>query len=202
MGESFFDVTGLPGVEYAGGPRGGLPPRSGAEGVSGKFYTHTPKATATENIELGDTRRRQRPLFEKLRTTRSTAGSRRSSCSPIPSHACGSSPTRGYYTGPTHTSNDGIYWPSAREFTPPWPADFSGDFAAVDSEAAAVAGLLPACRQPLPGILLLRRVPRRLARPCSSSRRSPESPVFLWAVTAESRTPFYAEEVPSYDLPL
>ena len=50
LGESFFDVTGLPGVEYAGDPVADFH-RVCAEGVSGKFYTHT-LGYGTENIEL------------------------------------------------------------------------------------------------------------------------------------------------------
>ncbi len=195
LGESFFDVTGLPGVEYAGDPVADFH-RVCAEGVSGKFYTHT-LGYGTENIELEILTGINTRFFsfddmiygweqEKLLTYPS-----------LPQLFSDA----GYYTAYLHTFNDGIY-ERAGLYTALGFQDmfFSGDFAAIDPEAAAAADYWAYMQGKLSGDFYSDEYLAQLTAMLFEQKVS-ESPVFLWAVTMENHTPFYAEKYPSYDFP-
>lgn len=195
LGESFFDVTGLPGVEYAGDPVADFH-RVCAEGVSGKFYTHT-LGYGTENIELELLTGINTRFFsfddmiygweqEKLLTYPS-----------LPQLFSDA----GYYTAYLHTFNDGIY-ERAGLYTALGFQDmfFSGDFAAIDPEAAAAADYWAYMQGKLSGDFYSDEYLAQLTAMLFEQKVS-ESPVFLWAVTMENHTPFYAEKYPSYDFP-
>ena len=195
LGESFFDVTGLPGVEYAGDPVADFH-RVCAEGVSGRFYTHT-LGYGTENIELEILTGINTRFFsfddmiygweqEKLLTYPS-----------LPQLFSDA----GYYTAYLHTFNDGIY-ERAGLYTALGFQDmfFSGDFAAIDPEAAAAADYWAYMQGKLSGDFYSDEYLAQLTAMLFEQKVS-ESPVFLWAVTMENHTPFYAEKYPSYDFP-
>lgn len=113
LGESFFDVTELPGVSYAEDPVADFH-RICSEGVSGKFYTHT-LGYGTENIEL-EIMTGINTRFFSWDDMIYRLGARRS-CSPIP--ACrSSSPTRAT-TRPTCTPSTTAST-TARRCTRPW----------------------------------------------------------------------------------
>lgn len=195
LGESFFDVTELPGVSYAEDPVADFH-RICAEGVSGKFYTHT-LGYGTENIELEIMTGINTRFFswddmiygweqEKLLTYPSLPQ--------IFSDA-------GYYTAYLHTFNDGIYnrtdLYTALGFQEMY---FSGDFAAIDPEAAAAADYWGYMNGKISGEFYsddyLADVTAMLF-----DQKVDEGPVFLWAVTMENHTPYTADKYPSYDFP-
>ena len=195
LGESFFDVTGLPGVEYAGDPVADFH-RVCAEGVSGKFYTHT-LGYGTENIELEILTGINTRFFsfddmiygweqEKLLTYPS-----------LPQLFSDA----GYYTAYLHTFNDGIY-ERAGLYTALGFQDmfFSGDFAAIDPEAAAASYYWSYMNTKLSGQYYsddyLADVTTMLYE-----QKVEEGPVFLWMATVENHTPFYAEKYDSYEFP-
>uniref|UniRef100_UPI0040281D88 sulfatase-like hydrolase/transferase n=1 Tax=Candidatus Scatomorpha intestinigallinarum TaxID=2840923 RepID=UPI0040281D88 len=173
LGESFFDVTGLPGVEYAGDPVADFH-RVCAEGVSGKFYTHT-LGYGTENIELEILTGINTRFFsfddmiygweqEKLLTYPS-----------LPQLFSDA----GYYTAYLHTFNDGIY-ERAGLYTALGFQDmfFSGDFAAIDPEAAAAADYWAYMQGKLSGDFYSDEYLARLTAMLFEQKVS-ESPVFL-----------------------
>ena len=84
----------------------------------------------------------------------------------------------------------------------PRPVDmfFSGDFAAIDPEAAAAADYWAYMQGKLSGDFYSDEYLAQLTAMLFEQKVS-ESPVFLWAVTMENHTPFYAEKYPSYDFP-
>ncbi len=195
LGESFFDVTELPGVSYAEDPVADFH-RICSEGVSGKFYTHT-LGYGTENIELEIMTGINTRFFswddmiygweqEKLLTYPS-----------LPQLFSDA----GYYTAYLHTFNDGIYNRTAL-YTALGFQDmyFSGDFAAIDPEAAAAPDYW--------GYMY-----GKIAREFYSDdyladvtaelfdQKAGEGPVFLWAVTMENHTPYTADKFSSYDFP-
>lgn len=195
LGESFFDVTELPGVSYAEDPVADFH-RICEEGVSGKFYTHT-LGYGTENIELEIMTGINTRFFswddmiygwdqEKLLTYPSLPQ--------IFSDA-------GYYTAYLHTFNDGIYdrtgLYTALGFQDMY---FSGDFAAIDPEAAAAADYWGYMYGKISGEFYsddyLADVTSMLF-----DQKVGESPVFLWAVTMENHTPYTADKYQSYDFP-
>lgn len=195
LGESFFDVTELPGVSYAEDPVADFH-RICSEGVSGKFYTHT-LGYGTENIELEIMTGINTRFFswddmiygweqEKLLTYPS-----------LPQLFSDA----GYYTAYLHTFNDGIYNRTAL-YTALGFQDmyFSGDFAAIDPEAAAAPDYWGYMYGKIAGEFYsddyLADVTAELL-----DQKAGEGPVFLWAVTMENHTPFTADKFSSYDFP-
>lgn len=195
LGESFFDVTELPGVSYAEDPVADFH-RICSEGVSGKFYTHT-LGYGTENIELEIMTGINTRFFswddmiygweqEKLLTYPS-----------LPQLFSDA----GYYTAYLHTFNDGIYNRTAL-YTALGFQDmyFSGDFAAIDPEAAAAPDYWGYMYGKIAGEFYsddyLADVTAELF-----DQKAGESPVFLWAVTMENHTPYTADKFSSYDFP-
>ena len=195
LGESFFDVTELPGVSYAEDPITDFR-RACAEGVSGKFYTHT-LGYGTENIELEILTGINTRFFsfddmiygweqEKLLTYPS-----------LPQLFSDA----GYYTAYLHTFNDGIYNRTAL-YTALGFQDmyFSGDFAAIDPEAAAAPDYWGYMYGKIAGEFYsddyLADVTAELF-----DQKAGEGPVFLWAVTMENHTPYTADKFSSYDFP-
>lgn len=195
LGESFFDVTELPGVSYAEDPVADFH-RICSEGVSGKFYTHT-LGYGTENIELEIMTGINTRFFswddmiygweqEKLLTYPS-----------LPQLFSDA----GYYTAYLHTFNDGIYNRTAL-YTALGFQDmyFSGDFAAIDQEAAAAPDYWGYMYGKIAGEFYsddyLADVTAELF-----DQKAGEGPVFLWAVTMENHTPYTADKFSSYDFP-
>ncbi len=195
LGESFFDVTELPGVSYAEDPVADFH-RICSEGVSGKFYTHT-LGYGTENIELEIMTGINTRFFswddmiygweqEKLLTYPS-----------LPQLFSDA----GYYTAYLHTFNDGIYNRTAL-YTALGFQDmyFSGDFAAIDPEAAAAPDYWGYMYGKIAGEFYsddyLADVTAELL-----DQKAGEGPVFLWAVTMENHTPYTADKFSSYDFP-
>lgn len=195
LGESFFDVTELPGVSYAEDPVADFH-RICSEGVSGKFYTHT-LGYGTENIELEIMTGINTRFFswddmiygweqEKLLTYPS-----------LPQLFSDA----GYYTAYLHTFNDGIYNRTAL-YTALGFQDmyFSGDFAAIDPEAAAAPDYWGYMNSKIAGEFYsddyLADVTAELF-----DQKAGEGPVFLWAVTMENHTPYTADKFSSYDFP-
>lgn len=195
LGESFFDVTELPGVSYAEDPVADFH-RICSEGVSGKFYTHT-LGYGTENIELEIMTGINTRFFswddmiygweqEKLLTYPS-----------LPQLFSDA----GYYTAYLHTFNDGIYNRTAL-YTALGFQDmyFSGDFAAIDPEAAAAPDYWGYMYGKIAGEFYsddyLADVTAELFY-----QKAGEGPVFLWAVTMENHTPYTADKFSSYDFP-
>ena len=195
LGESFFDVTELPGVSYAEDPVADFH-RICEEGVSGKFYTHT-LGYGTENIELEIMTGINTRFFswddmiygweqEKLLTYPS-----------LPQLFSDA----GYYTAYLHTFNDGIYNRTAL-YTALGFQDmyFSGDFAAIDPEAAAAPDYWSYMYGKIAGEFYsddyLADVTAELF-----DQKAGEGPVFLWAVTMENHTPYTADKFSSYDFP-
>lgn len=195
LGESFFDVTELPGVSYAEDPVADFH-RICSEGVSGKFYTHT-LGYGTENIELEIMTGINTRFFswddmiygweqEKLLTYPS-----------LPQLFSDA----GYYTAYLHTFNDGIYNRTAL-YTALGFQDmyFSGDFAAIDPEAAAAPDYWGYMYGKIAGEFYsddyLADVTAELF-----DQKAGEGPVFLWAVTMENHTPYTADKFSSYDFP-
>lgn len=195
LGESFFDVTELPGVSYAEDPVADFH-RICSEGVSGKFYTHT-LGYGTENIELEIMTGINTRFFswddmiygweqEKLLTYPS-----------LPQLFSDA----GYYTAYLHTFNDGIYNRTAL-YTALGFQDmyFSGDFAAIDPEAAAAPDYWSYMYGKIAGEFYsddyLADVTAELF-----DQKAGEGPVFLWAVTMENHTPYTADKFSSYDFP-
>lgn len=195
LGESFFDVTELPGVSYAEDLVADFH-RICSEGVSGKFYTHT-LGYGTENIELEIMTGINTRFFswddmiygweqEKLLTYPS-----------LPQLFSDA----GYYTAYLHTFNDGIYnrkdLYTALGFQDMY---FSGDFAAIDPEAAAAPDYWGYMNGKIAGEFYsddyLADVTAELF-----DQKVGESPVFLWAVTMENHTPYTADKFSSYDFP-
>lgn len=195
LGESFFDVTELPGVSYAEDPVADFH-RICSEGVSGKFYTHT-LGYGTENIELEIMTGINTRFFswddmiygweqEKLLTYPS-----------LPQLFSDA----GYYTAYLHTFNDGIYNRTAL-YTALGFQDmyFSGDFAAIDPEAAAAPDYWGYMYGKIAGEFYsddyLADVTAELF-----DQKAGEGPVFLWAVTMENHTPYTADKFSNYDFP-
>lgn len=195
LGESFFDVTQLPGVSYAEDPVADFH-RICSEGVPGKFYTHT-LGYGTENIELEIMTGINTRFFswddmiygweqEKLLTYPS-----------LPQLFSDA----GYYTAYLHTFNDGIYNRTAL-YTALGFQDmyFSGDFAAIDPEAAAAPDYWGYMYGKIAGEFYsddyLADVTAELF-----DQKAGEGPVFLWAVTMENHTPYTADKFSSYDFP-
>lgn len=195
LGESFFDVTELPSVSYAEDPVADFH-RICSEGVSGKFYTHT-LGYGTENIELEIMTGINTRFFswddmiygweqEKLLTYPS-----------LPQLFSDA----GYYTAYLHTFNDGIYNRTAL-YTALGFQDmyFSGDFAAIDPEAAAAPDYWGYMYGKIAGEFYsddyLADVTAELF-----DQKAGEGPVFLWAVTMENHTPYTADKFSSYDFP-
>lgn len=195
LGESFFDVTELPGVSYAEDPVADFH-RICSEGMSGKFYTHT-LGYGTENIELEIMTGINTRFFswddmiygweqEKLLTYPS-----------LPQLFSDA----GYYTAYLHTFNDGIYNRTAL-YTALGFQDmyFSGDFAAIDPEAAAAPDYWGYMYGKIAGEFYsddyLADVTAELF-----DQKAGEGPVFLWAVTMENHTPYTADKFSSYDFP-
>lgn len=195
LGESFFDVTELPGVSYAEDPVADFH-RICSEGVSGKFYTHT-LGYGTENIELEIMTGINTRFFswddmiygweqEKLLTYPS-----------LPQLFSDA----GYYTAYLHTFNDGIYNRTAL-YTALGFQDmyFYGDFAAIDPEAAAAPDYWGYMYGKIAGEFYsddyLADVTAELF-----DQKAGEGPVFLWAVTMENHTPYTADKFSSYDFP-
>ena len=195
LGESFFDVTELPGVSYAEDPVADFH-RICCEGLSGKFYTHT-LGYGTENIELEIMTGINTRFFswddmiygweqEKLLTYPS-----------LPQLFSDA----GYYTAYLHTFNDGIYNRTAL-YTALGFQDmyFSGDFAAIDPEAAAAPDYWSYMYGKIAGEFYsddyLADVTAELF-----DQKAGEGPVFLWAVTMENHTPYTADKFSSYDFP-
>ena len=195
LGESFFDVTELPGVSYAEDPVADFH-RICSEGVSGKFYTHT-LGYGTENIELEIMTGINTRFFswddmiygweqEKLLTYPS-----------LPQLFSDA----GYYTAYLHTFNDVIYNRTAL-YTALGFQDmyFSGDFAAIDPEAAAAPDYWGYMYGKIAGEFYsddyLADVTAELF-----DQKAGEGPVFLWAVTMENHTPYTADKFSSYDFP-
>lgn len=195
LGESFFDVTELPGVSYAEDPITDFR-RACAEGVSGKFYTHT-LGYGTENIELELLTGINSRFFsfddmiygweqDELLTVDSVVRQFADA---------------GYYTAYLHTFNDGIYNRTelykALGFQDMF---FSGDFAAIDPEAAAASYYWSYMNTKLSGQYYsddyLADVTTMLYE-----QKVEEGPVFLWMATVENHTPFYAEKYDSYEFP-
>ena len=107
----------------------------------------------------------------------------------------------GYYTAYLHTFNDGIYNRTelykALGFQDMF---FSGDFAAIDPEAAAASYYWSYMNTKLSGQYYsddyLADVTTMLYE-----QKVEEGPVFLWMATVENHTPFYAEKYDSYEFP-
>ena len=107
----------------------------------------------------------------------------------------------GYYTAYLHTFNDGIYNRTAL-YTALGFQDmyFSGDFAAIDPEAAAAPDYWSYMYGKIAGEFYsddyLADVTAELF-----DQKAGEGPVFLWAVTMENHTPYTADKFSSYDFP-
>ncbi len=195
LSESFFDVTELPGVQYAEDPVSDFHAAC-AEGVSGTFYTRT-LGYGTSNIELElltgiNTRFFARDdsliywepsAFEKLLT--------------VP-HAFAE---QGYYTAFLHTFDDSIY-----NRTPIYERlgfddlYFSGDFAAVDPEAAAAEDYWAYMGQRISGDFYSDAYMAELIIDLYE-REEEDGPVFLYAATMENHTPFAADKYDNYEFP-
>lgn len=196
LSESFFDVTALPGVQYAEDPVSDFHAAC-AGGVSGTFYTRT-LGYGTSNIELelltgintrffaqDDSLIYWAPgEFEKLRT--------------VPRAFL----ENGYYTAFLHTFDDSIY-----NRTPIYKRlgfddlYFSGDFAAVDPEAAAAGENYWAyMAEKISGDFYSDAYMAELIINLYE-REQEEGPVFLYAATMENHTPFTADKYDRYDYP-
>ena len=167
-----------------------------AEGVSGRFYTHT-LGYGTENIELEILTGINTRFFSFDDMIYGWEQEKLLTCPSLPQLFSDA----GYYTAYLHTFNDGIY-ERAGLYTALGFQDmfFSGDFAAIDPEAAAAADYWAYMQGKLSGDFYSDEYLAQLTAMLFEQKVS-ESPVFLWAVTMENHTPFYAEKYPSYDFP-
>lgn len=195
LSESFFDVTGLPGVTYGSDPVAGFHAAC-AEGVSGKFYTRT-LGYGTCNIELElltGINNRYLPSDEVLYEW---DGTDFDALSTVPRLF----QENGYYTAFLHTFNDGIY-----NRTPIYEhlgfddLYFSGDFAAIDPQAAAAPDYWTYMSDKIAGSFYSDDYMADLLIDLYEEK-SGDGPVFLYGVTMENHTPYPADKYAGYDYP-
>lgn len=191
LSESFFDVTKLPGVTYDEDPLSDFH-RAQAEGVSGKFYTRT-LGYGTCNIELEALTGINNRFLGSDEQLCYWDCSRFDALTTVPEVFR----DNGYYTAFLHTFDDSIYNRAPiYEHLGFDDLYFSGDFAAIDPEAAAADDYWAYMSQKVAGEfysddymgdLLIR------------SAEEKTDPVFLYAATMENHTPFAADKYESYD---
>jgi phosphoglycerol transferase MdoB-like AlkP superfamily enzyme len=195
LSESFFDVTKLPGVSYAEDPVSDFH-RACAEGVSGTFYTRT-LGYGTCNIELEvltGINNRFLPSDEMLCYW---GGERFDRLSTVPKIF----QQNGYYTAFLHTFNDGIY-----NRTPIYThlgfddLYFSGDFAAIDPEAAAAPDYWAYMSGKIAGEFYSDDYMADLIIDLYQEKKD-DCPIFLDVATMENHTPFAADKYAEYDYP-
>ncbi|NCB50466.1 MAG: LTA synthase family protein [Clostridia bacterium] len=193
LSESFFDVTKLPGVTYEEDPMADFH-RACEEGVSGKFYTRT-LGYGTCNIELEiltGINSRFLPSDEMLCYW---GGEQFDSLATVP----GIFRESGYYTAFLHTFNDSIY-----NRTPIYThlgfddLYFSGDFAAIDPDAAAAEDYWTYMSEKIAGEFYSDDYVADLLIDLYEQKDA-ECPVFLYAATMENHTPFAADKYADYD---
>lgn len=197
LAESFFDVTQLPGVSYEEDPLSDFR-RVCAEGVSGKFYTHT-LGYGTENIELELMTGINSRFFPADEMLYSWTQERLKTVSCLPELFAGA----GYYTAYLHTFNDSIY---EREelFTAMGFEDmyFSGDYGEIDESLAGAdegtyySAIAPRLSGDYYGDDYLVELGTMLYE-----QHAQEGPVMLWLASMENHAPYYAEKYDSYDFP-
>lgn len=195
LSESFFDPETLEGVEYESDP---IPDyrRACEGGVSGTFYTHT-LGYGTSNIELeimtginGRFLATDDMIYkwdrEKLLTVPAM---------PLLFQRAG------YYTAYIHTFNDDIY--NRSSYYPSLGFGemfFSGDFAEIDSEAAAADYYWGYMESKISGQFYSDDYMAELIIDLFERERE-AAPVFLWAITMENHTPFTADKYAEYNHP-
>lgn len=194
LSESFFDVTELPGITYEEDPLSDFHAAQAA-GVSGDFHTRT-LGYGTCSIEM--------EILTGINTRFFSADQLLSEWDPQDLEKLSTVPRlfqeNGYYTAFLHTFNDSIY-----NRTPTYSRlgfddlYFSGDFAAVDPDAAAAPDYWAYMQNQLSGGLYsddyLADAIIKLYE------REEDSPVFLYGVTMENHTPYPADKYESYDYP-
>ncbi|HPE16267.1 MAG TPA: LTA synthase family protein [Oscillospiraceae bacterium] len=196
LSESFFDVTTLPGVSYEGDPLENFH-RLQAEGVSGAFHTRS-LGYGTCNIELEILTGLNTALFPESTDLCYLGGDELSLLDPIPALLR----ENGYYTAMLHTFNDSIY-----NRTPIMTAIgfddlfFSGDFAAVDDEAAAAADYWDYMDGKISGMFYSDDYLADLLIDLYE-KKTADAPVFLYGVSMENHSPYNDEKYGGvYDYP-
>lgn len=182
LSESFFDVTTLPGVTYEEDPLAEFHALL-AEGVSGTFYTRT-LGYGTCNIELEILTGINTSLlsWENLYTMDPELLSR---VPTIPALLR----ENGYETVMFHLFNDGIY-----NRTPIFDAIgfdqlyFSGDFAAIDPDAAAAADYWTYMAQQISGGYYSDSYMTDLFIDLYEQQKA-DGPLFLYGISMENHTP-------------
>lgn len=193
LSESFSDVTALPGVHYDEDPVADFHAVC-SEGVSGAFYTRT-LGYGTCNIELEiltGINNRFLPSDEQLCYW---SGDQFETLSTVPRIF----QENGYYTAFLHTFNDEIY-----NRTPIYThlgfddLYFSGDFAAIDPDAAAAPDYWTYMSGKIAGEFYSDDYMADLLIDLYQ-QKSADGPVFLYAATMENHTPYGANKYGSYD---
>ena len=195
LAESFFDLTGLPGVTYEGDPVADFH-RIQSEGVSGAFHTRT-LGYGTCAIEM--------EMLTGINTCYFSSDRQLSEWVPEEFDRLETVPRlfreKGYYTAFLHTFNDSIYERS-RTYSHLGFDDlyFSGDFAEILPEAAAAEDYWAYMDSRISGDFygddLFADAIIGLYE-----REKDNGPVFLYGVTMENHTPFTATRYDHYDYP-
>ena len=192
LSESFFDVTELPGVEFESDPVADFHAAC-AEGVSGKFYTHT-LGYGTSNIELEVMTGINSRFFPNDEMIYEWDAERLTRVKSVPQLFADA----GYYTGYVHTFNDDIY-----NRTPLYTQlgfdemFFSGDFAQIDPEAAAAPDYWAYMWYKLSGDFYSDDYLADIIIDLYE-RETDGAPVFIWGITMENHTPYTAEKYDAY----
>jgi len=193
LSESFFDVTTLPGVTYEEDPLADFH-RACEEGVSGTFYTRT-LGYGTCNIELEILTGINNRFLQSDEELCYWDGAQFDSLSTVPEIF----QENGYYTAFLHTFNDSIY-----NRTPIYThlgfddLYFSGDFAAIDPEAAAAEDYWTYMSGKIAGEFYSDDYMADLLIDLYE-QKDDQCPVFLYAATMENHTPFEAGKYDTYD---
>lgn len=192
LSESFFDVTELPGVEFESDPLADFHAAC-AEGVSGKFYTHT-LGYGTSNIELEVMTGINSRFFPSDEMIYEWDAERLMRVKSVPQLFADA----GYYTGYLHTFNDDIY--QRRPLYTRLGFDemfFSGDFAQIDGEAAAASDYWAYMWYKLSGEFYSDDYMADLIIDLYE-RETENAPVFIWGITMENHTPYTADKYDEY----
>lgn len=195
LSESFFDPTGLSGVEYESDPIADYR-RACEQGVSGTFYTHT-LGYGTSNIEM--------EIMTGINSRFLASDDMIYRWSPEKLLTVPAMPLmfqqEGYYTAYIHTFNDSIY--NRGDFYPSLGFDelfFTADFAEIDPDAAASSDYWYYMNSKLSGQFYSDDYMAELIIDLFERERE-ASPVFLWAITMENHTPFTADKYDEYNHP-
>lgn len=193
MGESFFDVTELPGVTYAADPVGDYH-RAEEEGVSGRFYTRD-LGFGTSAVEL--------EVLTGIETEWFTEDVK---LYEQPAQCFDGFPAiprmfqrKGYYTAFLHTFNDGVY--SRTPIYEKLGFDdlyFAADFGEIFPEAGEGDDYWAWMWGKMMGGYYSDDL---MADSLISLAEREEEPVFLYAVTMENHQPYPADKYPLYNFP-